>query len=81
MTVTIEHAPPARFVAAASFGPFVLAISRVIVSVDVDDLVNVVVSSFEAADVKAKFAGAADVNGNELAPAAKLAGAAVELCM
>jgi hypothetical protein len=76
VTVTIEHAPPIppRFVAAASFAPLVLTISTVIVSVEVEVVVKVVVGSFAAIDVAAKFAGAT-VIGNELAPAAKAAGA------
>jgi hypothetical protein len=79
VTVTIEHAPPfpaATFVAAALFAPFVLANSRVIVLVVVDVRVRVVVGSFEAMGVAAKFAGAAELMGMALAPAAKFAGAA-----
>lgn len=91
VTVTTEHAPPipaATFVAAALFAAFVLASSKVTVLVLVDVRVRVVVGSFEAMAVAAKFAGAAELMAMELAPAAKLAGAAedpaaaaVERCM
>lgn len=75
VTVTIAHAPPipATFVAAASWPPFVLTKSTVTVLVEVDVVVRVVVGSFDAIGVTAKFAGAAGVIG----PAA----AAVALCM
>lgn len=97
MTVTIEHAPSppipgATFVAAALFAPpapaLLLANSTVTVLVEVDVVVRVVVGWSAAIDVAASFAGAAELIASELAPAAKLAGAAefpaaaaVELCM
>ena len=79
VTVTIAHAPPipATFVAAASLPPFVLSKSTVTVLVEVDVVVRVVVGSFDAIGVAARFTRVAEAIGSELAPAAKLAGAAV----
>lgn len=53
-----------------------LAGTMVMVSVEVDVLVKVVVPSFANIEVAAKFAGAAELTARELAPAAKLPGAA-----
>jgi len=98
VTVTIEHAPSpepgATFVAAALFAPpapfaaALLANSTVTVLVEVEVSVKVVPWSFDGIEAAATFAGATELIARELAPAAKLAGAAdvsaaaaVELCM
>jgi len=70
VTVTTEQAPSV----AAALSPVSLANSTVTVRVEVDVKVSVVVPPF---DETAKFAGAAELIASELAPAAKLAGAAV----